>query len=60
MREHPNHYYLYPYDFLEVLECKLEHILSERGEDYFFEIDKEVSQAVSSLTYSELANLRIL
>lgn len=47
----------YPYDFLEVLEGRLEEILAERGEEYFYEVDGELKWAVKQLTYSELASL---
>ena len=52
-----SHYYYNTYDFLEMLEQKLEIILTERGEEYFYEIDKEIQSAVKLLTYSELASM---
>ncbi len=47
----------YPYDFLEVLEGKLQGILAKGGEEYFYEIDDEIGWAVKQLTYSELASM---
>jgi len=54
----PRYRYPYhPYDLLEDLERKLEGILAEQGEEYFYKIDRDVSRAVRCITYSELASL---
>ncbi|MBR2513493.1 MAG: hypothetical protein IKE45_05630 [Halomonas sp.] len=50
-------YPYHAYDLLEDLERKLEGLLAERGEEHFYQIDKEVSWAVRRLTYSELSSL---
>jgi hypothetical protein len=47
----------YPYDFLERLEEKLQHILKESGEEYFHDINESVVRAVKTITYSELSSL---
>lgn len=52
-----NYFFEQPYDFLEILEKKLEKMLHKYSEDYFYEIDEEVAWAVQELTYSELASL---
>jgi len=51
------YYFDYPYDFLELLERKLEVTLAERGEENFYEISDEIGWAVKQLTYSELASM---
>ncbi|KPA52156.1 hypothetical protein VT25_10890 [Photobacterium leiognathi subsp. mandapamensis] len=45
------------YDFLEVLEKRLEEILAERGEEYFYEVNSRITRAVRELTYSEIESL---
>lgn len=51
------YWYSYPYDFLEMLEGKLEVLLTERGEEYFQEIGEETKLAIRQLTFSELASM---
>lgn len=51
------YWYSYPYDFLEILEGKLEDLLAEKGEGYFYEIGAETCRAVKQLTFSELASI---
>lgn len=51
------YWYSYPYDFLEVLDRKLEALLAERGEEYFHEICEETYWAIRQLTFSELASM---
>ncbi|EGR1564750.1 MULTISPECIES: hypothetical protein [Vibrio harveyi group] len=48
-------YYLY--DCLEILESRVEELLSERGKEFFYELSPSVIRAVKSLTYSELASI---
>lgn len=45
------------YDLLELLDSKLESILTERGEEYFYQTADEICMAVKQLTYCELASM---
>jgi hypothetical protein len=45
------------HDVLTELEKKLKVILSERGDEYFYDMDKQVIRAVESITRNELTAL---